>query len=498
MPVPVERIRTLSDAPIRPERPLVVYWMTAARRVRWNPALQRAAELGAELSRPVLVLEALRCAYPFASDRLHAFVMEGMAENARRLAGRALYHPWLERRAGEGKGLLEAVAAHACAVITDDYPTFFLPRMLEAAAAKLPVRLEAVDGSCIVPFRLSGRAFPTAFAYRRYLQGALPVWLERLPPRDPLARAPAPGRATVPAEVRRRWPAEDPEELARPARLLPALPIDHGVVPGPLRGGAAEAEARLRAFVEQRLPSYAERHSDPDAEATSGLSPWLHFGQVGSFEVVRAVLKHEGWTPAKLAPSARGSREGYWGVSPAAEGFLDQVVTWRELGFVTCAHRPDHAEYESLPAWAQATLEAHARDPRPHGYAYEALAAGRTHDRLWNAAQRQLRADGVIHNAVRMLWGKKVLEWSPSPRQALEVLLDLNDRYALDGRDPNSESGIFWCLGRYDRPWGPERPIFGTVRYMSSENTRKKRDLERYLARYAPTEGEEQGELFGA
>jgi deoxyribodipyrimidine photo-lyase len=230
---------------------------------------------------------------------------------------------------------------------------------------------------------------------------------------------------------------------------------------------------------------YAEARNDPDAEATSGLSPWLHFGHISSFEVIRALLRREGWTPGRLAPRVSGHRMGFWGVSPPAEAFLDQIVTWRELAFVTCAHRPDHDRYESLPAWARMTLEKHATDPR-RVYAYDELAAGRTSDRIWNAAQRQLVEHGTIHNYLRMLWGKKILEWSPTPREALEVMLDLNDRYALDGRDPNSVSGILWCLGRYDRPWGPERPVFGTVRYMSSESTRRKVALERTLSRYAP------------
>jgi deoxyribodipyrimidine photo-lyase len=490
-----ERIRALNDAPVRAGRRFVLYWTTVLRRTRFNPALERAADLARELGRPVLVLEALRCDYPYASDRLHVFVMQGMADSARRLQGKALYHPWLERDPGEGRGLLEALSRYACAAVTDDYPTFFIPRMLGAAAPRLDVRLEAVDGSCLVPFRLAGRDFPSAFAYRRFLQRALPEWLDRLPREDPLARAPPPGRQRVPAEIARRWRAVELAELAHPDRAVAALPIDHRIRSCARAGGAAAASSRLRAFLREGLPAYAEGRSDPDAAATSGLSPWLHFGHLSSFEVVRAVLRREGWTRAKLAHRADGKRAGFWGVSPSAEAFLDQIVTWRELGFVTCAHLADHREYESLPAWARATLEKHATDPRPHRYAYDLLAAARTGDRVWNAAQRQLLEDGTIHNTLRMLWGKKILEWAASPREALQVLLDLNDRYALDGRDPNSVSGIFWCLGRYDRPWGPERPIFGTVRTMSSENTRRKVRLERTLSRYAPASGADAGEL---
>ena len=171
-------------------------------------------------------------------------------------------------------------------------------------------------------------------------------------------------------------------------------------------------------------------------------------------------------------------------MSAGAEAFLDQLVTWRELGFVFCRYVEGYARFETLPDWARATLEKHARDPREHVYELADLEAARTHDELWNAAQRELREEGRIHNYLRMLWGKKILEWTRSPREALEIAIRLNDRYALDGRDPNSYSGILWCFGRFDRPWAPERPIFGSVRFMSSANTARKLDVGAYLARH--------------
>ena len=172
-------------------------------------------------------------------------------------------------------------------------------------------------------------------------------------------------------------------------------------------------------------------------------------------------------------------------MSPSAEAFLDQAVTWREVGYNFCAHRSDFDRFESLPEWARATLARHAADPRTVVYDLGAFAAAQTHDPLWNAAQTQLVVEGRIHNYLRMLWGKKILEWTRSPEEALDVMIELNNRYALDGRDPNSYSGIFWVLGRYDRAWGPERPIFGTVRYMSSENTARKMNVKGYLRRFA-------------
>jgi deoxyribodipyrimidine photolyase len=173
-----------------------------------------------------------------------------------------------------------------------------------------------------------------------------------------------------------------------------------------------------------------------------------------------------------------------------AEKFLDEAITWREVGYNMASHREDFERYESLPDWARATLAKHEKDTRPHLYSPEELDAGATRDALWNAAQGQLREEGRIHNYLRMLWGKKTIEWSPTPRAALGVLIDLNNRYALDGRDPNSYSGIFWCFGRYDRPWAPERPVFGTVRYMSSESARSKFKVDAYVARYGQNTGQ--------
>jgi deoxyribodipyrimidine photo-lyase len=268
---------------------------------------------------------------------------------------------------------------------------------------------------------------------------------------------------------------------------LAELPIDHTVPPVGVRGGSRAAAAALERFLDI-LPRYADEHAAPEAEVTSGLSPYLHFGHLSAHAVVAAALAREGWTPRDLAPTASGAREGWWGTSAATESFLDELLTWRELGLHVCSRRKDFDRWESLPAWAQATLDAHAADRRAYRYSLKEFEEARTHDPLWNAAQRQLRREGTIHNTMRMLWGKKILEWTSSPREALAILIELNNKWALDGRDPNSYTGIFWVLGRHDRPWAPERPIFGVVRWMSSANMARKHRVRGYLARYAAEE----------
>ena len=481
------RLHPLNQAPLRDSGSYVLYWMVASRRLGWNHALDHAAALAREHGVPLLVFEPLRVGYLWASDRHHAFVLEGMVDNQRQAEAAGItYFPWVEREPGQGSGLLEALAARATAVVTDFWPCFFLPRMQTAVAERLEVRLDAVDGNGLYPLGATDRTFTVAHSFRRHLQKELRPFLEDPPAADPLGHDLA--GAEVPEAVRERWPATDPAALRED---LASLPIDHAVPPIAERGGRVRGLEVLERFLDERLGCYDEGRRDVVDEKSSGLSPWLHFGHVGAWEVFRALADREGWSPARLG-KPNGKREGWWGMSEAAESFLDELVTWRELAFNGTLNIADYDRFESLPDWARETLNLHASDER-QVYDLETLEEARTDDPVWNAAQNQLRVEGRIHNYLRMLWGKKVLQWSPTPEVAMQRLVHLNNRWAVDGRDPNSYSGIAWVLGRYDRAWGPERPIFGKVRYMTSDATRKKVQLDRYLARFGELE---QGQLF--
>jgi deoxyribodipyrimidine photo-lyase len=477
------RVRIGNAQPVRPERAYVVYWMIAARRPAFNFALDRAIAWAGELRKPLVVLEALRVDYPWASDRLHRFVLDGMRDNARAFdRTAALYYPYVEPRPRAGKGLLAALAGAASVVVTDEFPCFFLPRMVAAAAARVDVRLEIVDSNGLLPIA-GDRAYSAAVHFRRHAQKTLRRHLIRFPAERPFHGVRLP-RATLPAALTRRWPAASDALLGGAPRELAGLPVDHAVPVSPLHGGSREARRLLRRFVERRLGVYHQAHNHPDARGTSGLSPYLHFGHISAHEVFNAVMRHEGWSLRRLPTRATGAREGWWGVGRGAEAFLDQLVVWRELAYNMAASRPnDFDRYESLPVWALATLAAHAGDPRPRTYSRQTLERAQTDDELWNAAQRQMLSEGWFHNYLRMLWGKKILEWSPSPREALSTMVALMNRWSLDGRDPNSYAGYFWTLGRYDRPW-PERPIYGKVRSMSSTNTARKVRVAGYLAKY--------------
>lgn len=493
--VPSIRVRALNNVPADAGRDVVLYWMVANRRSRYNFSLDRALEYARDFNKPLLVLEPLRVGYRWASDRLHHFVIQGMVDNEAAFTQAGVsYFPYVEPAQNKGKGLLEALAQRACVVVTDDYPAFFVPAMLATAASKLArvgTRLEAIDSNGLFPMHATDRVFARAVDFRRYLQKNLSPHLAHKP-RAQLRRAPAP--YTVPSAIAKRWPRADLATLENPAALS-SFPIDHSVAPASLRGGEAAGRERLKGFIKKTLRNYGEGRNHPDEEASSGLSPYLHFGHVSAHEVFWTLASQEGWALGHEGKKATGSREGWWNMGPAAESFLDELITWRELGLNMCAHRDDYDQYTSLPDWAQKTLAEHASDPRPVIYDLETLEQARTGDPIWNAAQRQLVSEGIVHNYLRMLWGKKILEWSTTPQRALDVMEHLNNKYALDGRDPNSYSGIFWVLGRYDRAWGPERPIYGKIRYMTSESTQRKLRLKNYLDRYGP---QSQGTLFAS
>ncbi|MEX2395571.1 MAG: hypothetical protein WD491_01035, partial [Balneolales bacterium] len=269
------------------------------------------------------------------------------------------------------------------------------------------------------------------------------------------------------------------------SEIADRLTFNNNVKPVEIKGTRQSGLKRLDSFLQSDLLHYGIETNHPDKEHTSRLSPWLHFGKISEFEIVKKTLDQQppGWDLQIIKP-VNGKREGFFQGYKYVESFLDQVITWREVGFHFSHHVSNYDAYESLPDWVLQTLEKHAVDERPQYYSFDELNKAQTADPLWNAAQRELVREGRINNYLRMLWGKKVIEWTSHPRTALSYLIQLNDQYAMDGRDPNSYCGIMWIFGRFDRPW-PERPIFGKVRYMSSSNTRKKVQLRQYLKKYA-------------
>lgn len=506
--VPDLRIRRVNDAPVRNDAAWVLYWMTGHRRLSWNWALDRAVERSRDLGLPLVIFEPLRCDYRWAAARHHRFVMDGMRDHRARTRAlkTVVYYPWVETERGGGRGLLEALAAKAAVVVTDDIPHFFYPRMIAAAGEKLPVALEAVDSNGILPLAQPDRDFTVAHSFRRHLHKVLLDHVHPLPWANPFQgglphpgdlgtgtggggddgeASPRGGDALAP--ILERWPPASDALLEEDG--VGDLPVPADPTPVALAGGPAAAAERMEAFFADRYLCYADERNHPDRDAGSGLSPYLHWGHVSAHELFHRVVEREGWTPNRVNDDFLARQEGWWGMSPSGEAFLEELLTWREIGYHEYWRRGRACEsFDSLPDWAVKTLTVHADDPREHCYSLEAFDAAETHDPLWNAAQRELRRRGTIHNYMRMLWGKKILEWSASPRVARDILFELNNRWAIDGRDATSTSGIMWVLGRYDRAWG-ERPVYGKVRSMSSDSTRRKVKLDRYLETFGPDSG---------
>ena len=480
--VPADRIQAMNDQELREDGAFVVYWMVVNRRPHWNYSLDHAIWWAKKLGRPLVVLTTLKIDYPWASDRLHRFMLQDMAAHAAHFKKHDVcFYPFVEQEDGDQDGLLEALAKHACLIVSDDYPCFFIPAMQRAVAKNIAIRFDSVDSNGLMPIRTADKTHPTAYAFRRYLQKTLPQHLLSHPSAQPLRASSDFQNAKIPAAILKKWPRASAKMLAAGPEVLSELAIDHSVGPAAIDGGYLAADKQASHFLHQCLKRYGEHRNDPDHDAQSNLSPYLHFGQISAHAIFHRLAQQENWDINRLSQRSTGSREGWWGMSKNAEAFLDEVITWRELGQNMCVTQPDtYDKYSSLPDWAQRTLAEHVHDARPYTYTHRQLEAAETHDPVWNAAQRQLVSTGSLHNYMRMLWGKKVLEWSSTPQHALRVLIDLNNKYAVDGRDPNSYSGIFWIFGRYDRPW-PEREIFGKIRYMSSDNTVRKLEIKQYL-----------------
>ena len=478
MAVPEIRIRALNSRPVNAAGEFVLYWMTAFRRVTSNFALDRAVEHAVMLKKPLLIIEPVILTYPWANRRLHTFILEGMAENQRRMEDAAArYVPFVEAETGEVAALFADVSSRACAIVSDDWPCFFLPKVHTVLAKKTPTLMEAVDSNGLYPMHATERVFTTAHSFRTHLQKELAEHLRHFPNENPFEGVKLPMLKSAPKGT---GLADIPGTIAK-------LKIDQSVPPGKMAGGSHLAEKRMKLFVSEKLKDYPSARNEAEVDGTSALSPYLHFGHISTHQIFRAIVRAEKWSPDVLGKSIGGSKAGWWHLSAAAESFIDELVTWRELAFNMSSHHPeDYMSLSTLPAWAKESHRTHANDKRPILYARKELEEGRTHDPLWNATQMQMVRDGWFHNYLRMLWGKKIFEWSTSAQAALDTMEHLMNKYSLDGRDPCSYSGYLWVLGRYDRAWGPVRNVFGKVRYMTSDSTAKKMSVKNFIKKYHP------------
>jgi deoxyribodipyrimidine photo-lyase len=438
------RVRPLNQIPPGPGP--VLYWMSRDQRVRDNWALLYAQELALSLKQSLGVVFCLAPAFLGATRRQYGFMLQGLQEIAGDLARLNLPFFLLPGDpARELPGLVERCGAGA--VVNDFSPLRLVRGWKTAVAAAIGVSLEEVDAHNIVPcWVASPKAEYGAYTLRPKLKRLLPAFLEDFPP---LAPHPVSWAGEIPAIPWERLPATLAVDTAVPEVTW-------------LAPGERQARTALTHFLEQKLPFYGARRNDPTQDGQSDLSPYLHFGQL---------------SPQRVALEVEQCR----GHDASREVFLEELIVRRELADNFCYYQPYYDTFAGFPAWAQKTLNQHRRDRREYLYSAEALESGRTHDELWNAAQRQMIRRGKLHGYLRMYWAKKILEWTASPEEAQAAAIYLNDKYELDGRDPNGYAGIAWSIGGvHDRPWF-ERPVFGKIRYMSYNGCRSKFKVDVYI-----------------
>ncbi len=459
MPVSADRIRPLNNASPAQNRKYVLYWMQMNRRASENHALAHAVEIANANGLPLLVYEALTCDYKAANDRLHTFVLEAVPETAaavRKMGAGYLF--CLRARKADPNDVMYRLATQAHTVVTDDYPVFIAAEHNARVPERIGIPYIAVDSSCIVPMSRHEKRSYGAYTIRPKIKRELPEWLKPvdMPPLTHKWR-----KDKLPKDV---GDFETDVTRLNIAKLVAGCEIDHSIpVSTEYKGGAQAARERLQVFIEDGLRRYARESSQPSKHATSNLSPYLHFGQISALEVALAVREYA--ADRRLM----------------ADEFLEELIVRRELAFNFARFAGASLEsLDVLPDWCKRTMEKHAGDARPFLYSFEQFENARTHDDLWNAAQRELLRRGTIHGYYRMYWGKKIIEWSPTYDEALQTMIRLHDVYALDGRDPNTYTNILWCFGLHDRPWG-ERAVFGQLRYMSYDGMKRKTDVAAYI-----------------
>ena len=428
----------------------VVYWMQRSQRAVDNPALNVAVSAANLLKRPVVVFLAPVPFYPRANLRHYAFLMQGLPDIANGLRERNI--SFVLRRYPDHKLLEFCKAVGPCLLVGDENPMLEPERWRQKVAEQIPVPFWTVDSDVVVPSKLLEKEQYGAYTIRPRIRRYLPEFLKRL--KNPSAKV--------------KWkPPKGLQSLNLNCDITQGWNIDRSVMPvNGFRGGTQEALRLLRQFVRHKLKDYAQTRNHPELDGTSRLSPYLHFGHVG---------------PHTIALAVRNSRVP----KRAQESFLEELLVRRELAINFVRFNPNYESIESGPHWAHETLARHARDQRPVRYTEGQLEEAATHDPLWNAAQLQMRLTGWMHNYMRMYWAKKILEWSASPARAYQTAIYLNDKYELDGRDPNGYEGIAWAIvGKSDRAWS-ERPIFGKIRYMSFNSTSDKFDSKSYIEQIA-------------
>ncbi len=439
-----ERIKILKDTAPK-KGAYVLYWMQASQREECNHALEYAVKVANEYDLPPLVFFGITDDYPEANERHYGFMLEGLKEVYASLEKRGI--KLVLRHLSPETGA-EELARRASVIVVDRGYTRLQRSWRERLALRADCPVIQVESDAVVPVEdASLKEEYSAATLRPKISRKLEKYLV------PLKKTPVKRESS-----HMRFAAF---EIGDTDKALSRLKIDRSVRwrQVPYRGGTARAKKLLEDFIENKLDRYHDLRNDPTRDATSHMSPYLHFGQISPLYVALKV----------------DSRK-----SPGKDAYLEELIIRRELGINFVHYNEHYDSFEAIPGWCRKTLKKHERDERGFTYSREELEEGRTHDPYWNAAQKEMVLTGKMHGYMRMYWGKKILEWTKKPEEAFATALFLNNRYEIDGRDPGGFTGVAWCFGKHDRPWG-ERPIFGTIRYMNDKGLRRKFDADGYV-----------------
>jgi deoxyribodipyrimidine photo-lyase len=448
-----ERVRLLNSKEENKKAKYVLYWMQMFKRTTHNHALKFAIETANERKLPLVVYEGLKFYYPWASDRIHTFILEGVEEKRKAFERLGIkYIFYLQQDKSSPKQTVAKIAKDAALIVTDDFPCFIIPEHNKAIVKRAEIPVYAVDSNGVIPLSKFEKEEYAAYTIRPKIKKILDDYLV------PFEEAKIKIKSL---NLKVACPDTNVTEKNL-AKLVAECEIDHSVKPSNVyQGGTAAGHKRLKKFLKDILPIYDAGRNKPEKDGSSRLSSYLHFGYLSSLEIALAV---------KEAKAPKACKDAY----------LEEIIVRRELSFNLTSHNPKYDSLAALPDWAQQTMREHIKDKREFHYSAEELEAGATHDELWNASQREMLATGEMHNYVRMLWGKNVIGWTKNYEEAFAVLEHLNNKYCLDGRNPNSYAGILWCFGKHDRPW-MERKVFGKIRYMTTDSTGKKFDSKKYI-----------------
>ncbi len=438
-----ERIRKLNNEQIK-DREYVLYWMQASQRVLYNHALEYAIEKAKRLNRPLMVYFGLTGDFPEANERHYHFLLEGLKETEKALADR---HIKLVVRYNPPEHGVIDLSRDASFIVVDRGYLKFQRQWRDYVAAKVGCPLVEVESDAVVPVETaSPKEEYSAATFRPKINKKLEQFLVTLKESEP-------SRSSTEME-------QDSIDISKTSKVIDQLDVDNSVKKTDhFQGGTPTAKRLLDRFILTKLDDFPERRNEPSEDYTSHMSPYLHFGQISPLCIALKVWETD---------------------SPGRDAYLEELIVRRELSLNYVLYNQNYYSLKGLPEWAVKTLKEHQGDKREYNYSMEEFEDGRTHDPYWNAAQKEMMITGKMQGYMRMYWGKKILEWTEKPDTAFKITLHLNNKYELDGRDPNSYTGVAWCFGKHDRPW-KERNILGKVRYMSARGLERKFHMDKYL-----------------